>query len=358
MYVEASSPNYPSKRAILNSPCFDLSGETAASFNFSYHMYGANDMGSITLEASDDNGASWTGIWSQTGNKGNAWLNANIDLAAYTGGSVQLRFNRLTGSTWQADIAIDNISLTAGLVPPTGYCASNGNNTSDEYIQRVQLGSINNATGASTGGYGDFTSLSTNLNSTNTITITPAWTGTIYAEGYAVWIDYNRDGDFGDANELVYSRAATTATPISGSFTVPAGASVGPTRMRVSMKYNAIPTACESFTYGEVEDYTVVIGAGNNSNDDGGESPIAAVDSTPDAEGVFSIYPNPVTRELLNVEVLQVTATDYVIYNLVGQVILKGAFINTIDVSALQTGAYIIEVNAGDQKFIERFIKE
>src|SRR5690606_39532515 len=34
----------------------------------------------------------------------------------------------------------------------------------------------------------------------------------------------------------------------------------GATRMRVSMKYNGIPTACETFSYGEVEDYTVVIG--------------------------------------------------------------------------------------------------
>jgi chitodextrinase len=30
--------------------------------------------------------------------------------------------------------------------------------------------------------------------------------------------------------------------------------------MRVSMKYNGIPTACEAFPYGEVEDYTVIIG--------------------------------------------------------------------------------------------------
>jgi hypothetical protein len=27
--------------------------------------------------------------------------------------------------------------------------------------------------------------------------------------------------------------------------------------MRVSMKYNGIPTACEAFPYGQVEDYTV-----------------------------------------------------------------------------------------------------
>ena len=31
--------------------------------------------------------------------------------------------------------------------------------------------------------------------------------------------------------------------------------------MRVSMKYNGVPTSCETFSYGEVEDYTVVIGA-------------------------------------------------------------------------------------------------
>ncbi|GAL65226.1 thermolysin [Jejuia pallidilutea] len=41
---------------------------------------------------------------------------AVVDLSAYAGNSVQLRFNRVTGSTWQADIAIDNISLDAGSV--------------------------------------------------------------------------------------------------------------------------------------------------------------------------------------------------------------------------------------------------
>ena len=33
-------------------------------------------------------------------------------MTAYTGGSVQLRFNRVTGGTWQADLAIDNVSMT------------------------------------------------------------------------------------------------------------------------------------------------------------------------------------------------------------------------------------------------------
>ncbi|MEP4091316.1 reprolysin-like metallopeptidase [Reichenbachiella sp.] len=141
------------------------------------------------------------------------------------------------------------------------YCASNGNNTSDEYIGRVQLGAIDNSTGAGSGGYSDHTSISTTLTigDANTITITPTWTGTVYNEGYSVWVDYNQDGDFGDSGEQVWSASASQTTPVAGSFTAPATATVGNTRMRVSMKYNGVPTSCESFDYGEVEDYTVNI---------------------------------------------------------------------------------------------------
>lgn len=114
IYVEASGSNvgYPNKRAIIKSPCFDLSGLTKPIFNFKYHQYGSEDMGKIDLEISDDKGANWTSIWDSSGSKGNAWLSANIDLTVYTGQSINLRFNRVTGSTWKADICIDDISLT------------------------------------------------------------------------------------------------------------------------------------------------------------------------------------------------------------------------------------------------------
>jgi len=143
------------------------------------------------------------------------------------------------------------------------YCASNGNNTNDEYISRVQLSTIDNSSGVGTTstGYSDFTAISTTLTATSnyTITVTPTWPGTTYAEGYSVWIDWNQDYDFADAGEQVFTQTATTASPISGVFTVPGTATLGTTRMRVSMKYNGIPTECESFAYGEVEDYTIVI---------------------------------------------------------------------------------------------------
>lgn len=153
-----------------------------------------------------------------------------------------------------------NITTTAASI---SYCTSKGNSVADEYISKVQLGTINNTTTGGTG-YSDYTSITTSITkaSSNTITITPKWTGTSYNEGYAVWIDYNQNGDFSDAGELVWSKVASKTTPVSGTFTVPSSATSGTTRMRVSMKYNAVPTQCEAFSYGEVEDYTVNITAG------------------------------------------------------------------------------------------------
>ncbi len=141
------------------------------------------------------------------------------------------------------------------------YCPSNGQKVTDEYISRVQLETIDNTSGAEASGYNDFTGISTNLakGGDYTISVTPTWAGTVYNEGYGVWIDYNQNGDFTDAGEQVVNQAATQTTPVSITFTVPTGAKDGNTRMRVSMKYNGTPTSCESFEYGEVEDYTVII---------------------------------------------------------------------------------------------------
>ncbi len=159
-----------------------------------------------------------------------------------------------------------SVTTLTDTTDPT-YCASNGRSVTDEYISNVSLGTINNTTTGSSGGYGDYTSISTSLSKgvSNTITITPTWTGSAFNEAYSVWIDYNRDGDFEDSGEQVWSKAASQDTPVSGSFTVPNTATNGNTRMRVSMKYNGIPTSCESFSYGEVEDYAVAITGGGTT---------------------------------------------------------------------------------------------
>ena len=134
--------------------------------------------------------------------------------------------------------------------------------------------------------------------------------------------------------------------------------------MKITLIFNnkfakGLLATCESFNYGEVEDYIVVIG-GTNPIYQG--ITVGTINNTvlgnPSGSTMFRIYPNPVKGNTLNVEVLNNNATDYVIYNLVGQIVAKNTYTNTIDVSLLQSGGYLIQVNVGDEKFIERFIKE
>jgi hypothetical protein len=114
------------------------------------------------------------------------------------------------------------------------------------------------------------------------------------------------------------------------------------------MKYNANSTSCETFTYGEVEDYTVIISnaVGQGITGDTGFS---------NAE--MSIYPNP-AKHTLNISLIKATGKDYVIYNTVGQVVGKGAYTENVNVSSLQSGIYIIEVNTENNKLRKRFVKE
>ncbi len=224
--------------------------------------------------------------------------NTTIAWDAVAGASYEVRYRQSGATSWTTQAINSNTYAISGLSPNTAYeaqvrslcsdgtassfssstnftttdqqisyCPSNGQSVADEYIQNVKLAEIDNASGASSNGYADFTGTSTTLSkgSENTITITPRWTGTVYNEGYAVWIDYNKDGDFTDADELVWSQSPTRNTSVSGTFTIPNQAIEGSTRMRVSMKYNGIPSNCESFQYGEVEDYTVTVTAAGNS---------------------------------------------------------------------------------------------
>ncbi|MFZ1679322.1 MAG: GEVED domain-containing protein [Saprospiraceae bacterium] len=153
--------------------------------------------------------------------------------------------------------------------PPPPYCTSSGTNTNHEYIKKVVLESINNQSG-SNNGYGNFTSLSTNLiaGTTYTINLTPGFVTASYNEYWRVWIDYNNDHDWTDAGEQIGQASGTTTVNVT--FTVPANSATITTRMRISMQYNAYPPVCGTFPYGEVEDYTLtIIGSGGPTCTDG-----------------------------------------------------------------------------------------
>ena len=157
--------------------------------------------------------------------------------------------NGVTDSTSQS------VTVTETVV---SYCTSQGNNVNYEWVDQVDMGTFSNSSGAA--GYSDFTSqvINASKGQSYTVTFSPGFASSSYTEYWKVWIDFNQDGDFEDSGEEVFSQ--NSSSDVSGSITIPSGASNGNTRMRVSMRYNGNPSFCGSFTYGEVEDYTVNIG--------------------------------------------------------------------------------------------------
>jgi len=136
------------------------------------------------------------------------------------------------------------------------YCDASGG--CDEYIERVQLGDIDNS--SSCEGYGDFTDQIANLQfgTGYPITIT---IGNAYSSDYgAVWIDWNQDYDFTDAGEQITLDTYFGTGPYTGTITVPAEATPGMTRMRVRLNYYSEPGPCGATSYGEAEDYTINVG--------------------------------------------------------------------------------------------------
>ena len=304
------------------------------------------------------------------------------------------------GLEYLIEVAKNKGSVTT----PTTYCAAKGNSVSDEYIQKVVLGTINNSSGA-TNGYQDFTSITTDLkqNSSNTISITPKWTGTVYKEGYTVWIDYNQDSDFADSGEQVWVKSASTDSSVSGTFTVPSTAKLGATRMRVAMRYNTTPSSCGSFDYGEVEDYTVKITEGGTSSNicegvpqydssksyqigdrvvyfnvlyertSGGWNRIGTcgsakiTKSTPEKvlvndKNVIAFSPNPVEDSTITLVIYNELwkNKEVTIHNVNGKLLQKVKMISSIksiDVSKLQTGIYFISLTNSGKTYTQQLIK-
>lgn len=381
LYVEASGngTGYPNKRAILNSPCFNLSGESSANFSFNYHMYGASDMGSIAVEASDDNGASWTSLWSRTGNQGNTWLSANIDLSAYVGGGLQLRFNRLVGSTWQADIAIDNVSMTTGGSGGGSGCAGG---VALPYAQSFES-SIGGWTQSSADDI-DWTRDSGGTPSSNTgpssgspgswyIYVEASGNGTGYPNKRAIitspCIDLSSAGNasvsfnyhmYGASDMGTIALEASDDNGASWTSIWSESGNKGNSWFTTSVDLSAYVGGGVQLRFNRVTGSTwqADIAIDNISVTTTAPFQQTIDGSIGNSDVSIAIYPNPVQGNRLNVEVSGTNAVSYTIFNLVGQAIKTADFSNIIDVAQLQSGMYLLRVDTETTRFVERFIKE
>jgi hypothetical protein len=136
------------------------------------------------------------------------------------------------------------------------YCSASGGST-DIHISGVEVGDISN-TGTGADGYVDYTTLSTTMEIRTGYGITVT-NGAPYDEydQCGVWVDWNADGDFEEPVEAI-SMAGGPAT-FTGLITPPEAAAVGSTRMRVRIRWRGTLEPCGDTTYGEVEDYTIVV---------------------------------------------------------------------------------------------------
>ena len=131
------------------------------------------------------------------------------------------------------------------------------------YISNVRLGSINNSSTRTAGGYANYTALSTNvaIGSSYTITVKSSGSGS-YEADWAVYIDYNKNGFAGDAGELIGSVSMPSGSSTSFTFTPPVTAFNGPTTLQVRMTQSRETHCVSYFDKGEKEDYTVNITGG------------------------------------------------------------------------------------------------
>ncbi len=151
------------------------------------------------------------------------------------------------------------------LTPPTGcYCIPGASDcTDDDVITRVRISTLDNSSACSTGppaGYSNYTSTvaapTIYSGAANPITVDKP---TTYSEGVQVWIDYNVNGTF-EASELTTVGTVGALASVTGTINIPSTAVTGITRMRVRIRFAALPgDPCSTITFGETEDYNVNI---------------------------------------------------------------------------------------------------
>ena len=284
----------------------------------------------------------------------------SIQAATDLFGATSTQTQAVTNAWYAVGVGAAYGGTTTTPPPTTSYCTSQGTSQSYEYIDYVKLGSIARTSGAD-GGYYNGTASSTSVaaGSSQTISFSAGFTGSAYTENWKVYIDYNQNGVFTDAGELVVSGGSSSAATLSSTFTVPTTAKSGSTRLRILMSDASATTSCGTYNYGETEDYTLNItgGAAIAATPTTLTGPTAAALS---GDAVLSLYPNPATTlltlslgsnaELTKVEVLDARGALAPAARYQGQ--------GQLDVSGLAGGLYLLRASDGQHTFVQRFVKQ
>lgn len=155
----------------------------------------------------------------------------------------------------EVDATSEVAEVEIGLV----YCSFSTTDC-DEYISLVEVGDINNSTECPVSdGYSNYTNQETMVTAGMSYPITIT-NGNPYDDNEcAIYVDWNGDGDFADAGESFPVNGSPGRGPYTGTIVPPFNAVNGPARMRVAISWNEAADECLSATYGEAEDYTLMV---------------------------------------------------------------------------------------------------
>lgn len=161
--------------------------------------------------------------------------------------------------------ALVTVFYTACQCDPNPLCAANATNLTDEFLTNVTFAGINNNSGST--GYSDFRCFQGLVNAGQTYPFSADVTNgsaTQFTETVRVYIDWNQNNvfDTGETFDMGIIPVPGGGTlPFTGSITVPLTATPGLTHLRVIQRFSTYHplTGCGTFTFGEVEDYWLLV---------------------------------------------------------------------------------------------------
>ena len=125
-YSEATGSN-PGDEAYLLSPCFELNSSNPI-LEFAYHMNGLNT-GQLHLDVQTNSGIDLDVMpviaGEQQSEQEDPFLIRQVNLSAYTGQIIHLRFRAVRGFNWDSDIAIDDVKIYQGTLSSANLTSSN-----------------------------------------------------------------------------------------------------------------------------------------------------------------------------------------------------------------------------------------
>lgn len=369
-YMEASNPNSPAKRAILESPCFDLTSVSFPELTFMYHMYGA-DMGELEVEVSVGGGA-WTSVWAQIGDQGDGWFPATVDLSAYTTATdLKIRFNGITGNDFTSDIAIDAVYIadviytcptTTAIFPyvesfenTIGDWIQNGSDDLDWTVLSGATPSSNTGpTTANDGSYYIYVEASNpNFPSKVAMIESPCFDLTAITDP-ELSFDYHMYGANMGTLEVQVKTATTNWNTVLTrlndygdswfSISLSLAAYTNATDLKVRFK----GTTGGGFASDMAIDAFSIASASVSTN----------ISTTNQADAFLTVAPNPF-RDYLEVSTNMKGLSNYRIMNVQGQTVQIGSLQNkTIEVSALAQGVYFISFTNGEEHVTRKIVKQ